>query len=80
MFYLHHVLICFYDNDGTVVMLFNKDFYEELKELIRIPSISFPGFDKAEVSRSAHAVENLLKKIAKKKAQHHLILRFLQQI
>ena len=44
---------------------FNR-YLEELKKLIRIPSISFPGFDKAEVSRSAHAVENLLKKIAKK--------------
>lgn len=48
---------------------FNR-YLEELKELIRIPSISFPGFDKAEVSRSAHAVENLLKKIGATNLQH----------
>jgi len=38
-----------------------KESLEKLKALSRIPSISFPGFDKDEVRRSAHAVHDLLK-------------------
>jgi acetylornithine deacetylase/succinyl-diaminopimelate desuccinylase-like protein len=34
----------------------------DLKELVRIPSISFPGFDAAPLKRSADAVAGLLKK------------------
>ena len=32
----------------------------DLGSLVRIPSIAFPGFDRAEVERSAHAVKGLL--------------------
>lgn len=35
---------------------------EELAKLVRIPSVSFPGFPKEEVARSADAVAALLKK------------------
>ena len=35
-----------------------------LKELVRIPSISFPGFDPAPVSRCADAVAELFRKIS----------------
>lgn len=31
-----------------------------LKDLVRIPSISFPGFDPEPVKRCAHAVASLL--------------------
>lgn len=34
----------------------------DLKELVRIPSVSFDGFDPAQVRRSADAVSSLLKK------------------
>jgi acetylornithine deacetylase/succinyl-diaminopimelate desuccinylase-like protein len=37
------------------------EFVEELKALVRIPSVSFPGFDPKNVERSAEAVEALLK-------------------
>lgn len=48
----------------------SMDFYlDELKKLVRIPSISFPGFDKEEVNRSASAVESLLEKIGVKNLQ-----------
>ncbi|WEK14172.1 MAG: dipeptidase [Candidatus Microbacterium phytovorans] len=35
----------------------------DLGALVRIPSIAFPGFDRAEVSRSASAVEGLLNEL-----------------
>lgn len=38
------------------------DYLEDLKDLVRIPSISFPGFDPAPVRKSAEAVAGLLKK------------------
>src|SRR5438552_335826 len=39
----------------------NRDRYlEELKELVRIPSCSFDGFDPAQVRRSAEATRKLL--------------------
>ncbi|MBP9673711.1 MAG: M20/M25/M40 family metallo-hydrolase [Bacteriovoracaceae bacterium] len=41
----------------------NKENYlEDLKTLVRIPSISFPDYDTAEVVKSAEAVAKLLKK------------------
>jgi acetylornithine deacetylase/succinyl-diaminopimelate desuccinylase-like protein len=39
----------------------NKDFIEDLKQLVRIPSVSFPGFDPKRVEESAAAVERLMK-------------------
>lgn len=36
-----------------------SEFLEELKELARIPSVSFPGFDPKQVERSAEAVAAL---------------------
>ena len=36
-------------------------FVDDLKELVKIPSVSFPGFDAAKVVESAHAVAALLK-------------------
>lgn len=38
-----------------------SDFIEKLKTLVRIPSISFPGFPPEEVKRSAKAVASLLR-------------------
>lgn len=35
---------------------------DELKRLVRIPSVSFPGFPEAEVARSAEAVAELLRR------------------
>ena len=32
----------------------------DLEDLVRIPSVSAPGFDAADVRRSAEAVRNLL--------------------
>jgi acetylornithine deacetylase/succinyl-diaminopimelate desuccinylase-like protein len=37
-------------------------YLDELKRLVRIPSVSFPGFPEAEVARSAEAVAELLKR------------------
>jgi len=39
-----------------------QDFVEDLKGLVRIPSVSFPGFSEAELHKSAEAVQALLKK------------------
>ncbi len=47
-----------------VVAEFEKDYpwiVEELKTLVRIPSVSFPGFDLKEVDRSAERVSALFK-------------------
>lgn len=38
-----------------------KEFVDRLKSLVKIPSISFPGFSEEEVRRSAKAVASLLK-------------------
>src|SRR5499433_1253132 len=37
-------------------------YLEDLKTLVRIPSVSFPGFDPKHVRASAEAVAQLLKK------------------
>jgi len=37
------------------------DYVRDLEELVKIPSISFPGFPPEEVRRSAEAVAALLK-------------------
>jgi cysteinylglycine-S-conjugate dipeptidase len=37
-------------------------YLDELKRLVRIPSVSFPGFPEVEVSRSADAVAELLRR------------------
>ncbi len=37
-------------------------YLEELKKLVRIPSCGFPGFDPAQVARSADAVADLLRR------------------
>ena len=39
-----------------------SDFLADLKDLVRIPSVSFPGFDAAPVRRCAEAVAALLRK------------------
>jgi acetylornithine deacetylase/succinyl-diaminopimelate desuccinylase-like protein len=39
-----------------------SDHLNDLKDLIRIPSVSFPGFDPAALKKSAEAVAGLLKK------------------
>ncbi len=38
------------------------DYLDELKRLVRIPSVSFPGFPGTEVERSAEAVADLLRR------------------
>ena len=54
------------NNTGTDAAIdhFNQhrsDFLNDLKNLVRIPSISFPGFDPAPVRKSAEAVADLLR-------------------
>ena len=44
-------------------------FLEDLKALVRIPSVSFQGFPEAEVERSAQAVAELLKKTGLEQVQ-----------
>src|SRR5262249_25317706 len=39
----------------------NADFVNDLKELVKIPSVSFPGFDPKHVEASAQAVAALMK-------------------
>lgn len=38
-----------------------RSYLEDLKRLVRIPSVSFPGFDAAELDRSAEATASLLR-------------------
>ncbi|MDE1977131.1 MAG: dipeptidase, partial [Elusimicrobia bacterium] len=40
----------------------SADFVSDLKDLARIPSVSFPGFDPKNVEASAEAVAALLKR------------------
>ena len=39
-----------------------ETYVEDLKELVKIPSVSFPGFPEGEVRKSAQAVKTLLEK------------------
>src|SRR3954452_19696729 len=48
----------------------NQAFYlDELKKLVRIPSVSFAGFDKEQVRRSGEATCDLLRRIGLKNVQ-----------
>jgi acetylornithine deacetylase/succinyl-diaminopimelate desuccinylase-like protein len=51
-------------NTKSAIDYFNRhksEHLNDLKTLIRIPSISFPGFDPAPVRQSAEAVADLLR-------------------
>jgi acetylornithine deacetylase/succinyl-diaminopimelate desuccinylase-like protein len=45
------------------------EYLEELKKLVRIPSVSFEGFDKAQVRRSAEATCDLMRRKGLEKVQ-----------
>lgn len=45
------------------------EYLSDLKDLIRIPSISFPGYDAGPIQKSAEAVASLLKKAGLKDVQ-----------
>jgi acetylornithine deacetylase/succinyl-diaminopimelate desuccinylase-like protein len=47
------------DQAATYAREHHNEFLEDLKTLARIPSVSFPGFDPAQVVRSAEAVAAL---------------------
>jgi acetylornithine deacetylase/succinyl-diaminopimelate desuccinylase-like protein len=51
-----------YEKDAAAIL-------EELKTLVRIPSVSFPGFDGGELVRSAEAVRALLARSGFEKAE-----------
>src|SRR5438552_11924983 len=44
-------------------------YLEELKKLVRIPSVSFEGFDKAQVRRSGEATCDLFRRIGLENVQ-----------
>ena len=46
-----------------------KTYLEELKKLVRIPSVSFEGFDRAQVKRSGQATCDLLQRIGMENVQ-----------
>ena len=46
-----------------------KEYLEELKKLVRIPSISFEGFDKAQVRKSGEATCELMRRKGLQKVQ-----------
>jgi len=55
------------DNDNLIAALehfqnHTPDHIDQLKNLVRVPSISFPGFDPAPVRESAEVVANILAK------------------
>ena len=45
------------------------EYLEELKKLVRIPSVSFEGFDKEQVRRSAEATCDLMRRKGLQKVQ-----------
>jgi acetylornithine deacetylase/succinyl-diaminopimelate desuccinylase-like protein len=55
------------DNDNLITALdyfqsHIRDYINNLKDLVRVPSISFPGFDPSPIIRSAEAVAKILSK------------------
>ena len=47
----------------------SRSYLDELKQLVRIPSVSFAGFDAREVARSADAVADLLRRSGFQRAE-----------